>query len=191
MQLVFLHGSAASGKLTTARALSDIVGFPVFHNHLVVDALLEAFPFGSPEFVRLRELFWIETFQAAALSGRSLVFTFTPEPTVPRGFAERVRRSVESLGGSVLFVRLDISAEEQERRIENADRRAFNKLSSLDTLRKIREAEAAAIAEAPLADDPVPADLVIVTETSPPEQTARAIVEHFGLRPVTQARGYP
>ncbi|WP_210505209.1 hypothetical protein [Naasia sp. SYSU D00057] len=40
MEMVFIHGPAASGKLTTARALAERTGFALFHNHLVVDALL-------------------------------------------------------------------------------------------------------------------------------------------------------
>jgi hypothetical protein len=46
MDLVFLHGRAAAGKLTTARALELQLGWPVFHNHQVVDLLTELFPFG-------------------------------------------------------------------------------------------------------------------------------------------------
>lgn len=57
MELIFLHGTAASGKLTTARALDVLLGYPVFHNHLVVDTLTTVFPFGSEPFVRLREEF--------------------------------------------------------------------------------------------------------------------------------------
>src|SRR5215211_7250719 len=79
MELVFVHGPAASGKLTVARELGRLTGLPVFHNHLIVDVLLEVFEFGSPEFVALREQFWLATFGAAAASGRSLIFTFAPE----------------------------------------------------------------------------------------------------------------
>ena len=53
MKLIFIWGPAASGKLTVARELEKLTGLPVFHNHLVVDALLEKLPFGDPEFVRL------------------------------------------------------------------------------------------------------------------------------------------
>ena len=63
IDLVFLHGPAASGKLTTARALGQLTGYPVFHNHLVVDMLTLIFPFGSKEFVALREQFWIAVAQ--------------------------------------------------------------------------------------------------------------------------------
>lgn len=85
MDLVFLHGPAASGKLTIARALDARVGFPVFHNHLVVDLLTTVFPFGSDPFVRLREQFWTSVFADAARVDRSISFTFTPEATVRPG----------------------------------------------------------------------------------------------------------
>jgi len=55
MQLIFIWGSAASGKLTVAKELARLTSLPLFHNHLVVDALLERLEFGEPEFVRLRE----------------------------------------------------------------------------------------------------------------------------------------
>lgn len=43
MELIFIHGPAAVGKLTVARELSRQSGVAVFHNHLVVDALLAVF----------------------------------------------------------------------------------------------------------------------------------------------------
>jgi hypothetical protein len=113
---------------TPSRAL---VGYPVFHNHLVVDALTTVFPFGSEPFVRLREQFWLQVFADAARAGRSLTFTFAPEATVPPGFPARARAAVESSGGKVRFVRLLVTDSEQERRVVNADRRQFHKLSDL------------------------------------------------------------
>ncbi|MGY1774185.1 hypothetical protein [Blastococcus sp. SYSU D00813] len=170
-QLVFLHGGIASGKLTTGRALSALTGLPLFHNHLVVDALLAVFPFGSPEFVRLREQFWLSTFAAAAGSGRSLVFTFAPEPTVPAGFPERTRRVVEDAGGRVRFVGLRVSPAVQEARLANADRSAFGKLTDVTVLRSLRQ-DAAEV---------LPAEVVVDTDTSPPEVSARTIATALRL----------
>ena len=129
MELIFLHGTAAAGKLTIARALEALVGYPVFHNHLVVDALTTVFPFGSEPFVRLREQFWLQVFADAARAG--LTFTFAPEATVPPGFPARARAAVESPGGKIRFVRLLVTDSEQEWRVVNADRRQFHKLSDL------------------------------------------------------------
>ena len=69
MNLIFIHGPAASGKLTTGRALHRLTGYRLFHNHLVVDTLLAVFPFGSEPFVRLREAMWLSVFEAAARGG--------------------------------------------------------------------------------------------------------------------------
>ncbi len=185
MELVFVHGPAAAGKLTVARELGHLTGLPVFHNHLVVDVLLEVFEFGSPEFVALREQFWLATFRAAAASGRSLIFTFTPERTVRTGFPRRTVETVGAHQGRVRFVRLRVTDSEQERRIANQDRREFNKLADLDTLRRVK-AEAASTP----VDEP-PADLIIDTETITPADAAAQIREAFGMTAEVMPRGYP
>jgi hypothetical protein len=175
VKLIFLWGPAAAGKLTVARELGRLTGLPVFHNHLVVDALLERLPFGDPEFVRLRESMWMAGFETAARSGQSMIFTFQPEPTVRPGFAARVADMVSEAGGEVKFVRLVISREEQERRIANEDRKAFKKLVSLDLLRDLRDGFEQSEAEMP------PADLVIDAEIDDPETAARRTAGAFGL----------
>jgi hypothetical protein len=175
MNLIFIHGPAASGKLTIGRELERLTGIPLFHNHLVVDALLEKLSFGEPEFVRLREAMWMATFETAARSNRSLIFTFAPEPTVTEGFPERVVELVEGQGGRVRFVRLELSEREQERRIANESRKEFRKLTSLDVLRALRGDFAKSSAAMPAAD------LLIDTEWVKPDAAARQIAAAFGL----------
>jgi hypothetical protein len=182
MDLVFIHGGAASGKLTTARALERLLGYPVFHNHLVVDLLLPMFPFGSEPFVRLRERFWLAVFHDAAIAQRSITFTFAPENTVPAGFPARAQSAVEQAGGRVRFVRLTVEEPEQERRLINPSRSEFHKLTDLDTFRTLR---------AQLAPEQPPADLEIDTTTSPPEQSAQRIADFFGLAPQQALELYP
>lgn len=180
MTLVFLHGPAAAGKLTSARALAAELGYPVFHNHLVVDLLTTVFPFGSEGFVRLREQTWLSVFAEAAAVGRSLVFTFAPEPTVVPGFAERARVVVEKGGGRVCFVALQVSRPEQLRRVTEPSRREFHKLSDPSLLHP--------------GDPPperLPIDLAVDTEASPPARTAASVIGHFGLRPEAPTVRYP
>ena len=138
MHLLFIYGAPACGKLTVGKEVARRSGYALFHNHLVVDALLAVFPFGSPEFVTLREKFWMETIQAAARSGRSLVFTFCPEPTVDADFPERLKALVQQAGGTVSFIRLEVSEEEQERRLI-APSRTGGKLRRIDLLRSLRK----------------------------------------------------
>jgi chloramphenicol 3-O-phosphotransferase len=173
MKLIFIHGPAAAGKLTIARALAEHTGFALFHNHLIVDAVLALFPFGHPEFVRLRQQFWLDAMEAAARAGRSLVFTFAPEPSVPEDFVDLLRARIERHGGAIHFVALTLPPEEQERRIANADRAQFRKLTSLDVLRALRATPRAMLIP--------PADLVIDTSKPAPGEAADRIIAAFGL----------
>ena len=183
MDLVFLHGPAAAGKLTVARALAARLNFGLFHNHLIVDALTAVFPFGTPSFVRLREEFWLATFEEAAATDTSMIFTFAPEPTVVTGFPGRVRRAVENRGGQVRFVELTVSPAEQERRIGLASRREFAKLTDAQTLRRLRASEESI--ERP------PAELTVDTERYAPDEAAALIVDAFGLVPTSEHHRYP
>jgi len=174
LKLVFLHGRAAVGKLTVAKLVAAKTGFGLFHNHLIVDAVMGAFPFGSEPFIRLRHEFWLRVFEEAARADRSLVFTFAPEPSVPDTFVDETVACVTRHGGMVHFVGLTCSAEEQERRIENPDRKQFKKLASRETLRSLN---------APRRDHGriPPSDLTIDTTHTPPEAAAERIVARFDL----------
>lgn len=138
MDLIFIHGPVASGKLTVGRSLSAKTGVPLFHNHLVVDAVGAVFPFGSPAFRRLRESLWLQMFQAAAEAGQSLIFTFAPETTVSAAFPQITGETVRRAGGNVRFIALTVPETEQDLRIANASRAAFGKLRDPDLLRTLR-----------------------------------------------------
>ena len=138
MQLIFIYGQVASGKLTIARELAARTGVALFHNHLVVDAVGAVFPFGTEAFSRLREQFWMTVFDEAAKQRRSLIFTFAPEPTVAPDFPDRARALIERNGGQTIFVALELPREEQERRLVDEGRAAFGKMRDLSLLRALR-----------------------------------------------------
>ena len=176
MRLVFIHGPAASGKLTVARELAALTGMPLFHNHLVVDALLAVFPFASEAFVALREAMWLDVFHAAAAEKRSLIFTFHPEASVAPDFPERVATLVEAAGGRVDFVALHCASEVIEVRIEASSRRASGKLSSLALLRELEAQGAFAYPPLP------PAAIEIDSGAMAPADAAARIGAALGLR---------
>lgn len=174
MRLIFIHGPAASGKLTVARELAALSGLPLFHNHLVVDALLAVFPFGSPAFVELREAMWMDVFRAAADDRQSLIFTFHPEASVSPDFPERVAALVEAAGGRVDFVALTCAPETVAVRVEAASRQASGKLSSLALLRELE-------AQGAFAYPPLPAVITIDTGVVEPGEAAIRIYEGLEL----------
>lgn len=174
MQLVFLHGPAAAGKLTVARILAARTGYALFHNHLVVDAVAAVFPFGSPEFRRLRERFWFDTFEAAAREGRSLVFTFNPEATVGPTFPQEAAACVGRHGGRARFIALTCPPDELARRVASPDRAAFGKLRDVDLFHRLT-------ADGAFDYPPIASELTIDTAATSPEAAAEQIAGRLQL----------
>lgn len=169
MRLVFLHGPPAAGKYTIGRMVADTTGLPLFHNHLIVDAVAAVFPFGSPSFVALRERFWLDVVRAAVAEDRSLIFTFQPEPSVSPGFPAQVADIVRQGGGQCDFVRLTLSPDQQAARIANTDRARFGKLRDPELLARLQADFAAAEAAMP------PSVMTIDTATTSPAEAAARI----------------
>ena len=175
MDLVFIHGPAASGKLTVARELSRLTGFRLFHNHLTVDAVAAVFDFGSEPFVLLREQIWLSIFQESARRNVSLIFTFTPERTVRASFVKTTLDAVASAGGRVLFVQLTCPIDELERRMADASRAQFGKLRSLELFRQLNRAGGFEFPKLP------DSGLSIDTSQTSPAEAAVRICEFFSF----------
>ena len=170
MKLVFLHGAPAVGKLTVARELAALTDARLFHNHLTVDLVSSLFPFGSEPFILLREQIWLAAFAEAARNGVSLIFTFNPERTVRERFIQDARDVVEAAGGQVVFVELTCAEAELERRLEDASRKEFDKLVSVEQYRSLKTAGAFDFPK-------LPNGLSLDTAKQLPAESARLIKE--------------
>lgn len=171
MKLVFIHGAPAVGKLTVARELASLTGFRLFHNHLTVDLVSSLFDFGSEPFVLLREQIWLAAFAEAARTDVSLIFTFNPERTVRDRFVRDAIDVVESAGGRVIYVELTCAEAELERRIEDASRKEFGKLASVEQYRSLKDAGAFHFPK-------LPNGITLDTTNQLPVETARLIGEY-------------
>jgi chloramphenicol 3-O-phosphotransferase len=172
MKLVFLHGPPAAGKLTVARELATLTGFSLFHNHLTVDLVSSLFPFGSEPFILLREQIWLSSFAEVARQKLSLIFTFNPERTVRERFIQDTIDTVETAGGKVIFVELTCAQEELERRMEDASRKQFGKLASVEQYRSLKEAGAFEFPK-------LPEGMTVDTTSQSPAETAKLIRQYL------------
>jgi hypothetical protein len=86
-----------------------------------------------------------------------------------------VRALVEGCGGEVLFVALDISAEEQERRLVAPGRGEFGKLQAVEVLRQHKPGFDACMAAMPA---PV---LRVEADATAPDEAARLIAARLGI----------
>lgn len=171
MKLIFLHGAPAVGKLTVARELARLTGFRLFHNHLTVDLVSSLFSFGSEPFILLREQIWLAAFAEAARNNVSLIFTFNPERTVRDGFIQDTLDVVGGVDGQVIFVELTCAEAELERRIEDASRKEFGKLASVEQYRSLKDAGAFHFPN-------LPNGICLDTTNQLPAETARLIIEY-------------
>src|SRR5688572_3021423 len=151
MQVVFIHGPAASGKHTIGSHLSRLTGLPLFHNHIAVDAALSLFEFGTEGFKNVRAAVWRAVFREAARSGRSFIFTFHPEASVDPGLVTDLVGLIESAGASVLFIELVCTPESVLERIGNPSRAEFGKLTDPNLYQRLEEQGAFAFPPLPAA----------------------------------------
>ena len=122
MQLIFIYGPPAVGKLTVAKELSKILNIPLVDNHSMVTPLAKVFGWGHPEQKRLGDTFRFELFEAAAKENRSLITTFGGGGKYYDGFIQRVRSIIESHGGEVVFIRLVAPKEVLFERVDDQSR---------------------------------------------------------------------
>lgn len=178
MNLIYIYGPPASGKLTVAEHLSELTGFPLFHNHLTVNVLRTIFPFGTKPFMDAVHRVRRDVFEVAAEANISLIYTnnsawVTSDPRERFvAFAESVRVIVEDRGGHVLFVRLTASQAALEERLPNESRQSHQKLVDVERHREL----VTGIDLSSLHPD----DLVIDTERTSPEEAANLIARELG-----------
>lgn len=175
MNLVFIYGPPAAGKLTVAKVLAALTGYKVFHNHLSIDCIEPVFEFGSPPFGRLIELIRVETVAEAARENVNLIYTFCYAKDQDDPHVEKIINAVEGNGGKVCFVLLVCERKELESRVLEENRKKFGKANNLGILNKLLDKYELF--------QPVNAreSLIIDNTNLSPQEAARQIVSHFKL----------
>ncbi len=176
MNLVFIYGPPAAGKLSVATELAALTGYALFHNHLSIEFVKPIFGRGTPSFGRMVEairLLMIEEAARADLSG--MIFTFVYAHPQDAPFVEGVVEAVERHNGSVLFVQIVCAPAALEARVGATSRTSYGKFTSADTLRGLLDQHDLFT--------PVPDrySLIIDTTTITPHQAAQRIQAHYGL----------
>lgn len=174
MNLVFIYGPPASGKLTVANELSALTGLPVFHNHLTRDIVQSLYPGNLQDNYELVNLLREDVLKYCAVHDTSLIFTFVYDGPEDDEVVKNRVDTVTSNGGNVLFVELSAPNGTLLDRVANDSRKEHKKLVDRDELAAILETT-------PYPSIPYPNILKIDTSTADPAESARRIQRHYGI----------
>lgn len=181
MKLVFILGDSAVGKMTVGQALAKITPLRLFHNHMMIEPVLEVFgQFRSDVIRKLRNII-LEEFGTSDHYG--MIFTYMMAFDVPSEY-EYLRQVQETLGvrdEDVCYVELIAP---QSVRLERniTENRLLHKSSKRDTIasnaRLIRDDEHHRMVSLP-GELPAQNYLRIENESVPASDAARIIKAHF------------
>ncbi len=176
MNLIFIYGPAAVGKLTVSKVLETLTGIPLADNHSLLNPVAKVFGWDHPERERLGRCFRLEFFEAAARADKSVITTFGGGGETYDDFIQDVVTVVERGGGRVLFVRLFAPKEVLFDRVRHDSRVHYAKMGSVQELevklKRTPDMEARAL---------VSLHLEIDASKHTPEEMAKMIIEYYQL----------
>jgi adenylate kinase family enzyme len=136
MNLVFIYGPPAAGKLTVAKALAEKTGYEIFHNHVTYDLYHQVMREKSEEFWEKVGDLRLELIELAAKNDVNLIFTVCYEPEDRHKYVDRILASVEKYSGKVYFVHLAPKKEVLFQRVLEDSRKEYKKLKDPEGLKE-------------------------------------------------------
>ncbi|MEO8105593.1 MAG: AAA family ATPase [Candidatus Saccharibacteria bacterium] len=174
MNLIFMYGPPASGKLTVATALSELTGYSLFHNHLSRDLVEDIYHDDLMAHYELVNSLRHDVLAYCSQHQTNLIFTYVYDGPDDNTTVRDLVRSVTDNGGHVRFVELTAARSVLLDRVANASRKKHQKLVDRAVLTELLETTSY---------PPIPYDDVFKLDTSiiDPQTAAHQIRRHFNL----------
>ncbi|HEY2880569.1 AAA family ATPase [Nocardioides sp.] len=115
MTLLFVFGPPAVGKMTVGREIADASDFRLFHNHHVIEPLLDVFEFETPQFQTLMSEFRQRVLEEAATADIDLVFTLVWALDLPEDAAAMRRHLAPFVEAGRRIVMVELYADLETR----------------------------------------------------------------------------
>lgn len=175
MDVVILYGAPAVGKLTVAKALSELTAYRVLHNHLLIDLSHSLFTDSSAkrEATRVLREAMIDLAAKYKLKGLILTFVYAKDR---EAYMCELHEYIESKGHKAHFVHLHCSQANLEARVTQTSRYKYNKLTSIKGLKEKLES-----LKEPFGRFSQKRGLSICTDTYSAQETAKKILKSLAL----------
>jgi tRNA uridine 5-carbamoylmethylation protein Kti12 len=174
MNLIFLYGPPATGKLTVAKELSRLLGYPVFHNHLTRDLVQGIYPGKVSDHYDLVDTLREDVTRYCAQHNTSIIFTFVYDGSSDDSSVARIVQSVQENGGNVCFVELSAPHDVILERVTDESRKQHRKIVDREKLASLLKAKT-------YVSMPYDDILKIDTSAQEPNESAVLISRYFGL----------
>ena len=174
MNLIFIYGPPASGKLTVAEMLSERTGIALFHNHLSRDLVKDIYGDKLVDNYNLVDRIRFDVLDYCSKHQTDLIFTYVYEGSDDDDNVRDFIKIIESNQGNVLFVELSARREDLINRVGNDSRKRYKKLTDPEIMQRITE-------DMSIYSIPFVESLKINTSTLEPEESVESIVSAFSL----------
>lgn len=177
MKLIHIYGAPAVGKLTVAKELQKITGYKIFHNHTVLDMIDTVVENDDDKYWNLAKKIRLDILEfAAKQNSENIIKTECYSDKDNRNYIRKQIRLINKHKGKVCFVYLKASMKTLEKRVTDKSRKKYNKLKSVQKLRKSMKKHGL--------DNKIPFvdSLEIDTEKYSAKQAAKIIVKHYKLK---------
>lgn len=183
MKLLFLIGNSAVGKMTVGQELTRITPFRLFHNHMMIEPVLEVFgEFRGDVIAKLRNVFF-EEFAKTDQYGLIFTFMWAFDMQSDWDYLERVKQIFGLDEQDVYYAEL-IAPQDIRLQRNTTDNRLKHKASKRDieasNARLIRDDQNYRCESLP-GEIPFPNYLRLENADVPAAEAAARIKEHFGF----------
>lgn len=183
MNLFIIFGSGSVGKMTVGQELMKITGYRLFHNHMMIEPVLEIFgDFNVPAVIGLRNLVFDEFLKT---DNKGMIYTqmWNFDKQSDWDYIESLKDKFERSGGNVYFIEL---VADQKVRLER--NKTENRLANKASKRNLEFSEGSILWEdenwrLQSRDGEVPYDNYIKIDNTYIEavDVAKQIKEHFAI----------
>ena len=183
MKLLFLIGNSAVGKMTVGQQLCEITPFRLFHNHMMIEPVLEIFgQFRGDVIQKLRKVIF-EEFAKTDSYGMVFTFMWAFDMKEDWDYLESVKKIFNLPDEDIYYVEL-IAPQEVRLERNRTENRLKHKASKRDiessNQRLVRDDRNYRCESLP-GEIPFPNYLRLENSCVSPEEAARIIKEHFNL----------